>query len=229
MADILADLRRQMPLAASARTRDRPLPSGIDALDRALAGGLPRRAITEVGGERASAGRAALALRVLASATARGEACAWIDGTDGFHALSAHAAGVDLARVLWVRGASGQAAKACDLVLEAGGFGLVVLDARGPSHTPSDGLMQHVPSDGLMQPRAPLPAARLARRAETSSATLLILGDTPLCGAFASTRLALDARPRWRERSLGALVARVRVVRARGAREGAEIAIDFGT
>jgi len=67
---------------------------------------------------------------MLAAAAAREETCALADAGDAFDPASAHAAGLDLSRLLWVRcgGNPEHALKAADLLVEAGGFGLVALD-----------------------------------------------------------------------------------------------------
>jgi hypothetical protein len=111
-----------------ARTRDAAATS-IAALDAALGGGLPRGHLSEIIGPRSS-GRTTIICRMLAAAAARGEAVALIDACDRFDPVSADAAGVDLAKLLWVRdtGDAARALKALNLVLQAGGFGLVAFD-----------------------------------------------------------------------------------------------------
>ena len=91
--------------------------------------GLPHGAITEITGRRSS-GRTATVFHILAEATGRGEICAVIDTSNQFHPASAAAAGVKLARVFWVQcsGNAEHAFRAADLLLHAGGFGIVVLD-----------------------------------------------------------------------------------------------------
>ena len=76
---------------------------GTDALDRALSGGLARGHVSEVVGP-ASSGRTSLAWAALAAATQRGESVALIDTFDRFDPPTAHACGLDLSRLLWVRG-----------------------------------------------------------------------------------------------------------------------------
>ena len=124
----------------------RSVPTGLADLDARLEGGLPRGHLSEVIGPRSS-GRLAMVVSALASATARGEAVAFIDPLDMFDPVSASASGIDFARLLWVRGEASSSArvslsceygtlqksldravKALNLVLQAGGFGLVVLD-----------------------------------------------------------------------------------------------------
>ena len=104
------------------------LSTGIDEID-ALTGGLPRGAISELFGP-ASSGRASLMFSMLAYATAHEETCALIDTNDVFAPTAAAKAGIDFDRLLWVRCAGNleHAFKATDLLLHAGGFGLVILD-----------------------------------------------------------------------------------------------------
>jgi hypothetical protein len=104
------------------------LTTGIAEVD-ALSNGLPRGAITEITGA-TSSGRTSVLLSVLARATWGDEACALIDMGDRFDPASAAHAGIALDRLLWVRGANNleRTFKATDLVLQSGGFGLVMLD-----------------------------------------------------------------------------------------------------
>lgn len=104
------------------------LSTGIDEVD-GLTGGIPRGALTEIFGPRSS-GRTSLIYSALAYATAHEEICALVDTNDVFAPTAATAAGIDFDRLLWVRCAANleQAFKATDLLLHAGGFGLVILD-----------------------------------------------------------------------------------------------------
>ena len=122
------------------------VPTGIAPLDARLEGGLPRGHLSEVVGPRSS-GRLAVAVSALAGATSRGEAVALIDPLDMFDPVSAAAHHIDFPRMLWVRGEATSSSrvslsleygtlqksldrgvKALNIVLQAGGFGLVVLD-----------------------------------------------------------------------------------------------------
>jgi hypothetical protein len=104
------------------------LSTGIAEIDT-LTGGIPRGAITEIFGPRSS-GRTSLIYSALAYATAHDEICALVDTSDVFAPTAAASAGMDFDRLLWVRCASNleHAFKATDLLLHAGGFGLVILD-----------------------------------------------------------------------------------------------------
>jgi len=123
------------------------VPTGIAPLDARLQGGIPRGHLSEFVGPRSS-GRLAVMVSALAAATARGEAVALVDPLDMFDPPSASASGIDFTRMLWIRGSTSSSAarlslsgeysslqksldagvKALNLVLQAGGFGLVVLD-----------------------------------------------------------------------------------------------------
>ena len=122
------------------------VPTGFPALDERLAGGLPRGQLSELVGPRSS-GRLALAVSAMAAATTRGEVVALVDPLDMFDPVSASASGIDFQRMLWVRGdavgssrvslsceygtlqkALDRGIKALNIILQAGGFGLVVID-----------------------------------------------------------------------------------------------------
>ena len=113
----------------------RPAPEtvriGVPELD-AVTGGIPRGCLTEIFGP-ASSGRASLLASILAEATHREEVCVLVDAEDCFDPLSAAMAGVRLERLLWIRcGHNAEyALKAVDLLIQGGGFGLVVLDLGG--------------------------------------------------------------------------------------------------
>jgi hypothetical protein len=104
------------------------LSTGIEEVD-VLSGGLPRGSICELFGP-ASSGRTSLMFSMLAYATTHEETCALVDTNDVFAPTAAVAAGIDFDRLLWIRCAGNleHAFKATDLLLHAGGFGLVILD-----------------------------------------------------------------------------------------------------
>jgi len=104
------------------------IPTGVKEIDARL-NGFPRGAITEIHGT-ASSGRTSLFLSALAVATRQEETCALVDTSDTFDLSSAANARVDCNRLLWVRcsGSIERAFKATDLLLQSGGFGLVVLN-----------------------------------------------------------------------------------------------------
>jgi hypothetical protein len=112
-----------------------PLPTGIGSVDELIGGGLPRGQVSEVHGP-ASSGRTGLALSSVAHALARGALAAWVDPGDRLDPASAAEAGVDLGRLLWLRGrppapALARAVSAAGTLLGASLFELVVLDLAG--------------------------------------------------------------------------------------------------
>jgi recombination protein RecA len=81
--------------------KERRLTCGITPIDNLIGGGIVRGRISEITGN-ASAGKTSLAAAFAATLTRRGEVVAWIDAASGFDPASTAAAGVDLARMLWV-------------------------------------------------------------------------------------------------------------------------------
>jgi recombination protein RecA len=147
--------------------------TGIETLDEVLEGGLPIGAISELVGPECS-GRTSVAFSFLASLTREAKVCAWVDVSNALDPCSATAAGVDLARLLWVRcGVSQksvqQARRSFALPdkylvpaptkrgLHGGGFGPHPRgEARGLSQAVS-GLFQH----GALEPRCAEPQPRV--------------------------------------------------------------------
>ena len=105
------------------------LSTGIPEVDSFALGGLPRGALTEVFGP-ASSGRTSFMFSALAHATNHEEVCAVVDTNNSFDPKSAIRAGINCERLLWIRCSHNleHAFKATDLLLQGGGFGLVLLD-----------------------------------------------------------------------------------------------------
>ena len=85
--------------------------------------------MTEIYGP-ASSGRTSLLLPLLGKVTANQEYGALIDTSDAFDPASAVEAGVHLSRLVWIRcgGNAEHALKMADLIVQAGGFGMIVMD-----------------------------------------------------------------------------------------------------
>jgi recA bacterial DNA recombination protein len=142
----------RLPGALSPLMRSAPemIRTGIEGLDR-LTGGIPRRGLTQICAPReVSSGRTTVLVSMMAEVTRAEEFCALVDASDCFDPASAEAAGVDMSRVLWVRGERRrgikplppqpaqktrgpwtpleQAFKATDIIVQNGGFGLIAVD-----------------------------------------------------------------------------------------------------
>ncbi len=194
----------------------RRLPSDVAAIDALLAGGWPRGRVSEIVGRR-SCGKTALLLASLAAATGRGEVVACVDVADALHPESLRGAGVDLARLLWVRPPAGAAALRCaEIVLQAGGFGVVVVDF-GDTLPP--------------RPRG-YGWPRIARATERSQAACVVVAPRSLAGSCSALALALaPRRVRWQPGGwslLDGLDARVQVVRNKLGAPGGTAALCVG-
>ncbi len=175
----------------------------VAALDARLGGGLPRGQLSEIAGPRSS-GRTLLLLQTIAAATRRGEIAALVDTLDRLDVASVVAAGVDLDRLLWIRGdaisqgpaspcgvrlqaedrAVDRALKALNLVLQAGGFGVVALD------------LADVPASALR--RIPFTTwLRVQRAIEGSDTACVLLGAQPLARSAGGVTISLSARSEW--------------------------------
>jgi hypothetical protein len=195
------------------------VPLDIPVVDACLRGGLPRGQLSELAGP-CSSGRMTLVLQLIASATQRGEIAALVDTCDRLDVASAAAAGVDLDRLLWIRGmATGgsgrqdplygidRALKALNLVLQAGGFGLVAID------------LADVPAATLRQiPFTTWP--RVQRVIEGSDTACVLLTPEPLARSAGGLTLSLAGRSAWtgvsdRSRLLQGNDLRVRVMSPR--------------
>lgn len=171
-------------LVRSAFSRPEPAhaPLPLPAFKSLLSEGLPRGIIAEINGARSSA-RTSACFHVLAQATSRGEVCAVIDLFDSFHPASAERSGIQLDRVLWVRchGNIEHAIRAADLLLHAGGFGVVLLDLSE--------------ANPVSLNRIPLSYWYRFRRAiENTPGILLICGATPQAKSCSYLRLELKSK-----------------------------------
>ena len=144
---------------------DAVAPFGLPALDARLLGGIPRGHLSEIAGD-VSSGRTSLAWAWLAAATRRGETVALIDTFDRFDPASAVACGIDLMRMLWVRGQA--------LSKTAG--------AVDPTWLPG---ARTVDGPGTMLERTidrALKALNLVLQARVCTAVVLDIADVPIAG-----------------------------------------------
>ncbi len=187
----LEDLLKTQRLTADGpplRGEDRrgtALATGVPGLDVLLYGGLPRGQISEIHGP-ASSGRTGIALAIAARATRAGALAAWVDPHDRLDPRSAHDAGVELGRLLWLRGdaAAGgprpllSAVSALGTLLGSGLFELVILDLGGVAR-PS---LQRLPGATWI---------RLQRMVEPQPGALLVVADGHVAHGPAGVSLAL--------------------------------------
>ena len=201
------------------------VPSDVAALDASLRGGLPRGQLSELTGL-PSSGRMTLLLQMIAAATRRGELAAVVDTCDRLDVSSVAAAGVDLERLLWIRGGDvvmsastsvsdrvvDRALKALNLVLQAGGFGVVAID------------LADVPP--LILKRLPFTTwLRVQRTIEGSDTACVLVTPEPLARSAGGVTLSLSGRSTWagtadRSRRLTGLDVGVRVISPRRRMDG---------
>jgi hypothetical protein len=179
-------------LPPDAREGDEPARPGGPGVPGVLDERFPRGHLSEIVGPQSS-GRTSLLLRLLAAASGRGELVALVDTLDMLDVASAEAAGVELTRLLWIRGhvvpnpgmcrdlnqrALEQALRALTLVLQAGNFGLVAFDAGD------------APADALR--RLPFTTwLRLQRLVEGRQTICVLLGSEPMARSSAGLTVRL--------------------------------------
>ena len=221
------------------------IPTDVAVLDASLLGGLPRGQLSEITGAR-SAGVTSLLLQLVAAATRRGDIAALVDTFDRLDVASAAGAGIVLDRLLWIRGQAitrlqdaglrthpdswgrapgpsglfdrtiDRALKALNLVLQAGGFGVVAID------------LADVPPSALK--RIPFTTwLRVQRAIEGSDTACVLLTPEPLSRSAGGLTLTLTGRSSWtgesdRSRRLAALEVTSRIVSPRR-RVDAEVAL----
>ncbi len=161
-------------------------------------GGLPRGQLSDIAGPQSS-GRTTLLLQMLAAATRRGEIAALVDTFDRLDLASVVAAGIDLDRLLWIRGHAisrsqgpealvdrtiERALKALNLVLQAGGFGVVALDLADASPA----ALRRIPFTTWL---------RVQRTIEGSDTACVLVVPQPLARSAGGLTLVLDGRAQW--------------------------------
>jgi len=163
------------------KTQKTFLSTGMKHLDLLLSGGIPRGQITEITGP-FSSGKTSLLLSILSQATQRGEVVAYVDSFSSLDPVFARKAGIDLQRLLWVRGGT---LKAVDILVQAGGFGIVVLDLETLSRETHSETLQKIPFRCWF---------RLKRAVQGTPTILLILGNETTAGSAASVVISLRRR-----------------------------------
>ena len=206
-------------------------PTRLTALDSVLRGGLPRGELCELVGPRSS-GRMTVWMKLAAASTARGEIAALIDTCDRMDVASVASAGVHVERFLWIRGAAtgretpdalptseralDRALKALNLVLQAGGFGLVGIDLADVTPV----LLKRLPFTTWM---------RVQRAVEESDTVCILMASEPLARSAGGITLSLDGCASWsgatrRSRRLDGIDIAARVISPRR-RVGGEVMV----
>ncbi len=142
----------------------------------------PRGRISEIIGVRSS-GRTSVLQALLAASTGRGEHAALVDTKDAFDPCSAASAGVELSKLIWVRcgGNAEHALRAADLLIQAGGFGVVALDLAEVA----TGALNRIPATAWF---------RFRRAVESTPVILAVLADHPLAKSCSSMTVKLPPR-----------------------------------
>jgi hypothetical protein len=184
------------------------VPFDVQPLDLFLQGGLPAGQLSEVVGP-ASSGRTTIVWQWMAAATRRGDTVALIDTFDRFDPASAVACGIELDRLLWVRGQAisktasavdpvwlpgvrtvegpgtmvertiDRALKALNLVLQSGVCPVVVLD------------LADLPSSTIR--RIPYTTwLRIQRVIEGSDTTCVLIAPEPMARSAGGVTLTVD-------------------------------------
>jgi hypothetical protein len=173
----------------------------------------------ELVGPRTS-GRTRVLLGALASVTGRGGWAALVDGTDGLDPAAAAALGIPLGRLLWIRcgGRITAAWRAADVLVQSGGFGLVVVD------------LGELPPWTLAR-TPPAVLVRLQRAVERRATGLLVAGPRRVAGSLAAVAVALAPRRlRWEPGGPGLLAGletEARLVRCRTRAPGAAVRLTW--
>jgi hypothetical protein len=156
----------------------------VEPLDTLCAAGrdFPRGRISEITGTRSS-GRTSVLHALLAASTGRGEFAALVDTQDAFDACSAASVGVELSKLVWVRcgGNAEHALRAADLLIQAGGFGVVALDLAEVAPA----ALNRIP---------PTAWFRFRRAVDSTPAILAVIADRPLVKSCSAMTIKLPPR-----------------------------------
>jgi len=128
---------------------------------------------------------------LLAYATTHDEVCAVVDVNDTFAPTAAAAAGINFDRLLWIRcgGSLENAFKAADLLLHAGGFGLVTLDMADVAGNEA----RRIISSWWY---------RFRRTVENKPTSILVMSEDACTRSCAALTLELNGTPEWSQASI---------------------------
>lgn len=223
-ASLRASIEAQIPSAFALyrRPEQRTISTGIPQID-SLTAGVPLSSLTEIcGSGLASSGKTSVLISLLAQATQK-YFCALVDANDSFDPASAQAAGVTFSRLLWVRCGKAksrlkpmeQAFKTTDMLLQSGGFGLIMVDLSSLSER----LVRKVPLTTWF---------RFSRVVEKQRSALVFISQHPHATSCAGLVLNLTAKPAvWSGKLLTQFELEAEVVRAREKKPSQSIKPDF--
>jgi recombination protein RecA len=129
------EARLPSAFAVYRRPEQKTIATGIPQIDD-VNGGVPVGALTEIcGSSWASSGKTSVLASLLANAS-QDHFCVLVDASDAFDPAPADTTGLNLSHLLWVRCGKSQsrlkpleqAFKVTDMLLQSGGFGLIVVD-----------------------------------------------------------------------------------------------------
>ena len=223
-ASLRASIEAQIPAAFTLyrRPEQRSIPTGIPQIDSVTAG-VPVSALTEIcGSTLASSGKTSVLVFLLAQATQR-HFCALVDAEDSFDPASAHAAGVNFSRLLWVRCGKQksklkpmeQAFKTTDMLLQSGGFGLIAVDLSSLAER----LVRKVPLTTWF---------RFSRVVEKQQTALVFFEQQPHATSCAGLVLNLKTQPAvWADKLLAQFKLEAEIVRTREKRPAQSVTPKF--
>ncbi len=214
-------LQREAPPLRGEDRRLCPLGTGIPCVDALLAGGFPRGQLSELHGP-VSSGRTGLLLALVAGVTRGSGLVGLVDPLDRLDPVSAAAAGVELTRLLWLRGPRVveeepsrkglvEATAAVATLAGSGLFELVVLDLAGAGRA-----LHGLPTTTWL---------RLHRLVEETPTALVVVGDGHVARSPGGASLALEPLgPRWSGTHGPARLLDALATRARAGRQGSRAA-----
>jgi hypothetical protein len=190
-AQIRAEVEKRLPSAFTTYNREYrgSLPTGVSAID-SLVQGVPLHGLTELCGTNlSSSGKTSVYVSLLAQAT-QDHFCALVDASDSLDPETAHAAGVNFSRLLWVRCGLAeaklrpleQAFKFADILLQNGSFKLIVVDVSGIGEK----IIRRVPLSTWF---------RFSRVVEKQSTALVFIEQEPHATSCAELVLRLQTEP----------------------------------
>jgi len=180
----LIEARIPSAFATHKRTDTKTILTNISEID-SLTGGVPMGAMTEVCGS----GKTSVLVSLLARASHE-HYCALVDACDAYDPVTAEATGTNLSRLLWVRCGKTkqklrpleQAFKVTDMLLQSGGFGLIVVDLSDIAEK----VVRSVPISSWF---------RFSRVVENQQTALVFVERQPQATSYAGLVLKLAAAP----------------------------------